>query len=74
MDPLVLESAPLLLWVIFGATSVLSVSLGGLLAYHWFRYGMNRPVALTAMLIYGGITLVLISSLFASTIAIIATL
>lgn len=68
-----MKSLPLLAWAIFAAASALTVLLGILLSYHWFRYAMNPAIALLGSIIYGGIAFLLLSGLLAATIA-IATL
>ena len=70
MDPTIAASLPLLAWVIFAASVTLSLGLGGLLAYHWFRYAMNKPMSFTACIVYFGITSFLLTSLIATTFAI----
>lgn len=70
MDLTLAASLPILIWAIFIGALLLSISLGALLTYHWLRYAMNRGVSLTALLIYGGVTFFLLSSLFAATVAI----
>ena len=70
MDPVLASSLPLLAWAIFAASTALSLALGGLLAYHWFRYAMNKPMSFTASIIYFGITSFLLTALMATTFAI----
>lgn len=70
MDPTIAASLPLLTWAIFAASAALSLGLGGLLAYHWFRYAMNKPMSFTASIIYFSITSFLLVGLIAATIAI----
>lgn len=74
MDTQVASFLSTLMWAIFAGATLLSLSLGGLLAYHWFRYAMNRSMSVTMLLIYGGISFFLLSSLFAATIAVNSTL
>ena len=74
MDPAIAASLPTLMWAIFAGAVLLTLSLGALLAYHWFRYAMNKAVSLTALVIFSGVSFFLLSSLFAATIAINATL
>ena len=74
MDPILAASLPLFAWAIFAASAALSLGLGGLLAYHWFRYAMNRPMSVTASIVYFGITFFLLSGLLAATIAIVTAL
>lgn len=47
----------------------LAVVVGVILAYHWVRYSMNMPLALITLALYAGISLVLITLLFAATAA-----
>ena len=71
MDPVFMNSLPLLAWAIFAAASALTILLGLLLSYHWFRYAMNPAVALLSSLIYAGTAFLLLSGLLAATIAIV---
>lgn len=73
MDPVFMSALPLLAWAIFAASTALTILLGLLLAYHWFRYAMNPAVALLSSIIYAGTAFLLLSGLLAATIA-IATL
>ena len=70
MDPTLAASLPILAWAIFAASAALSLGLGGLLCYHWFRYAMNKPMSFTACIVYFGITTFLLAGLIAATIAI----
>lgn len=70
MDPALATYLPTLLWAIFVGATLLSITLGALLAYHWYRYAMNNAIAITALIIYTGISLFLLACLFAATIAI----
>lgn len=72
MNPAI-DVLPLLIWAIFAAACALSIFLGALLAYHWFRYAMNPAASMLATIVYAGTAFVLLSGLLASTIA-IATL
>lgn len=72
MDPTLLNALPLLAWAIFAASSALTVLLGLLLTYHWFRYAMNPAVALLSSIIYAGTAFLLLSGLLAATVAIAA--
>ena len=74
MDPAIAAYLPTLLWAIFIGATLLSVALGALLAYHWFRYAMNPTMSSTALIIYGGIAFLLLSGLLTATIAINAAL
>lgn len=70
MDPTLAASLPLLAWAIFAGAAALTVVLGALLAYHWFRYAMNPAVSLLSLIAYGGVSFLLLSGLLAATIAI----
>ena len=73
MDLVLASSLPLLAWAVFAASAALSLGLGGLLAYHWFRYAMNRPMSVTASIVYFSIAFFLLSGLLAATVAIVTT-
>lgn len=65
--------APLLTplaWAVFIGALLLVVSLGAILAYHWFRYAMNPGVAMTATIVYAVVSGFLLSGILAATIAI----
>lgn len=66
-----MNALPLLVWAIFAAAAFLTVLLGALLVYHWFRYAMNPAVSLLSSIIYGSIAFLLLSGLLAATIAIV---
>lgn len=70
MDPAFINALPLLAWAIFAAATLLTLLLGTLLVYHWFRYAMNPAVSLLSSIIYGSIAFLLLSGLLASAIAI----
>ena len=57
--------ASLLLWVLSAAASVVSVVLGTILAYHWFKFGSNFTISLVALAAYAAGCSVLLSALFA---------
>lgn len=73
MDPMLLGALPLVAWAVFAAATALTILLGALLAYHWFRYAQNPAVSLLSLIIYGATAFVLLSGLLAATVA-IATL
>ena len=58
-----------LLWILSAAAALLAVALGAILAFHWFRYAMNPPLALIAILTYGAVCFSLILVLFAAATA-----
>ena len=72
MDPAVMSALPLLAWAIFAAATALTLALGALLAYHWFRYAMNGAAAMLSVIVYAGISFVLLSGLLAATLSIAA--
>ncbi len=74
MDPAILSYVPALLWALFAGATFLSISLGALLAYHWYRYAMHTSGAFTATVVYAVITGFFLISLFAATIALIQSL
>ncbi|HWO07078.1 MAG TPA: hypothetical protein VNM40_00670 [Candidatus Paceibacterota bacterium] len=57
-------------WAIFLGAIALTVLLGAILAYHWFRYAMNPPAAVTALITYSIVSGFLLSGVLAATIAI----
>lgn len=61
---------PILAWALFLGALMLSVLIGAILSYHWFRYAMNPPVASLAFLIFAIGTGFLVSGLLVATIAI----
>lgn len=73
MDPMLMGALPLIAWAVFAAATALTVLLGALLAYHWFRYAMNPAVSLLSLITYGAVAFVLLSGLLAATVS-IATL
>lgn len=72
MDPVFLSALPLVAWAVFAAATALTVLLGALLTYHWFRYAQNPAVSFLSLIIYGATAFVLLSGLLAATIAIAA--
>jgi len=59
----------LLAWAIFLGAAALSVVLGIILSFHWFRYAMNPSVAMIASVVYGGGTLLILSILLGAVLA-----
>ena len=70
MDPALAASLPKIAWVVFAGAMLLSNALGCLLAYHWFRYAMNKAMSITMLVIYSFGGALLLSILLAATIAI----
>lgn len=64
-----MESAafvPLVVKVVAAASLVLTVSLGAILAYHWFRYAMNAGASIIALTVYVTISALLLSGMYAT--------
>ena len=59
----------LLAWAIFLGAAALSVVLGVILSFHWFRYAMNPSIAMISTVVYGAGTLLLLSILLGAVIA-----
>ncbi len=74
MDPVFIQTLPTLLYAIFLGASALTVFLGALLTYHWYRYAMNPGVATLAVCVYAGVSGTLILGLLGATFFITATL
>lgn len=55
----------LVLWAISLAAAVCSTLLGVILSYHWFAFGSNNVVSITALLIYATGALSLVVTLIA---------
>ncbi|OGG73325.1 hypothetical protein A3A38_01380 [Candidatus Kaiserbacteria bacterium RIFCSPLOWO2_01_FULL_53_17] len=55
-----------LAWAIFLGAMMLSIALGIILSFHWFRYARNQTVSLVAALIYGGGCLFILSMLLSA--------
>jgi hypothetical protein len=43
---------PMLGWAIFLGSAALSVTLGLILSFHWFKYAMNPTAAMTGSIVY----------------------
>ena len=69
MDPLINGLTSPLTWAIFLGSCALTVTLGVILAYHWFRYAMNRGTAILACGIYATVSGFLLLGILAATIA-----
>lgn len=50
-------------WVVTGGATLLAGGVGAILALHWFRYGMNRLVAMTALVVYAGVSLLFLGAM-----------
>lgn len=60
----------MLAWAVFIGASLLSILLGAILSYHWFKYAMNPPVASLAFFVFAIGTGFLLSGLLAAAVAI----
>lgn len=56
-------------WVLFSAATLLSIVLGGILAFHLTRFAMNMAISATAITAYAAGCLLLISIMFAAIVA-----
>ncbi len=61
---------PMLGWAIFIGATMLSLSLGAILSYHWYRYAMNPPMSSFAILIFTIGTCFFLSGVLAATVAV----
>lgn len=60
---------PIFGWAIFLGATALSVTLGGVLSFHWFKYAMNKSAATVGTIVYGAGCLVILSLLLGSVIS-----
>lgn len=60
---------PFLGWAIFLGGLALSVALGVILSFHWYRYAMNSAVATTATIIYAAGTFVILFMLLGAVLS-----
>lgn len=59
---------PLLGWAIFLGSCALSVTLGGILSFHWYKYAMNPSAATIGTIVYSAGCLIILSMLLGSVI------
>jgi hypothetical protein len=59
----------LLSWAIFLGATALSVGLGFVLSFHWYRYSSNQNVAFISTLVYGGGCLVILALLLGTVLS-----
>ena len=57
------------LWIVFGAAVALSISLGLILMYHWFKHAHNTVVSSLATAIYIGVCMLLLSTMLGSLVS-----
>lgn len=65
----VLSSGDLLdtgLWLVFFASAALAISLGLILAYHWFVHAHNTAMAFLAVCAYAAVSCALLSAMFSA--------
>lgn len=53
-------------WALCAAATALTLTLGAILSYHWYRYAFNRAVASLAIVTYFGVSALLLLTLFAT--------
>jgi|GEM_PF-1573791 len=61
---------PMLAWAIFIGATLLSLTLGAILTYHWYRYAMNPPMASYAFLVFAIGTGFFLSGVLAATVVV----
>ncbi len=64
----VLSSMPILdggLWVVFFASAALTITLGLILAYHWFVHAHNTLMSIIALCAYTAVSFALLSAMLA---------
>lgn len=54
---------PMLGWAIFLGSCALSLTLGIILSFHWFRYAMNPSMATIGTIAYGAGCLIILALL-----------
>jgi hypothetical protein len=54
------------LWLLFFASSALTISLGLIFAYHWFVHAHNTLMSIIAMCAYVAVSFLLLSSMLAA--------
>jgi hypothetical protein len=59
---------PMLGWAIFFGASALSVTLGIILSFHWFRYAMNPSMAMMGTILYGAGCVIILALLLGAVI------
>lgn len=57
-------------WAVFAGATLLTILLGAILSYHWFRFAMNAPVSFTAVIVFATVSGFLLSGVLAAAIAI----
>ena len=62
----VLQFLPFVAWVLAGATLAITVALGAVLAFHWFRYAMSIGATSAALMAYTVVSFFLLSGMFGS--------
>lgn len=57
---------PLIVRILAFASLLLTLLLGVVLAFHWFRYAMNAGVSILALVVYSVVSVSLLSSMLAA--------
>jgi hypothetical protein len=60
---------PMLGWAIFLGATALSITLGAILSFHWFRYAMNPSAAMVGTIVYGVGCIIILALLLGSVLA-----
>lgn len=60
----------LLAWAIFLGATALSIVLGIILSFHWFKYSMNPNGAMIASIVYGAGCLVILTLLIGAVVSV----
>jgi hypothetical protein len=68
------NALPLVALAIFLAAAFLSLMLGCILSYHWFRFAMNPAVSMMSLIVYFSVTLLLLSGLLLATLSLNAVI
>lgn len=54
------------LWVVFFASAALTITLGLILAYHWFVHAHNTVMSIFALCAYAAVSFLLLSAMLAA--------
>lgn len=60
---------PMFGWAIFLGSCALSIVLGIILSFHWFRYAMNPSAAMIGTIAYGAGCLVILALLLGAVVS-----
>lgn len=56
-----------MMWIIGGATALIALAVGAILAYHWKNYSTDAHAGKIAIALYTGVALFLMFAMFAMT-------